>query len=1223
MPDESNDKTTTASPATIQTFGSGRYVIRRILGEGGQKIVYLVNDEVLGRECALSLLRPDALEGDAVQRFRREAHAMASLGTQANLVAVFDIGEESGKPFLVCEYVPGGDLRRALHDAAGPLELDRATAIASDLAGALALAHDHGIIHRDVKPGNVWLTDQGTAKLGDFGLAAAMDQTRLTVAGTIMGTAAYMSPEQALGGEVDARSDLYALGAVLYEMVTGRPPFLGDDALAVISQHVNTAPVAPSWHNPAVMPALDSLILRLLAKAPGERPESASMVLGELHRICEGTPADGAARGSGSDLQGLAWGDFVGRQEELGQLKNSFENVLSGRGSVVMVAGEPGIGKTRLGQEFGVYAGLRGARVIAGHCYEEASAPYGPFVEAFRHYAKDLEDDTLRAQLGEGAPEITALIPELRRRLPNVEAAPPLDGDGDRLRLFESVTTFINTAANTRPLVLFLEDLHWADKPSLLMLQYFVRGLSAARVLVVGTYRDVDVDGEHPLSGALEALARQQNYRRLALGRLSEANVQDLLASIEPSEEIRAGDQALSSAVYRETEGNPFFMREVLSHLVEEGKLYREGGRWRSSVTDVSDLSIPHSLREVIGRRLSRLGDGCRSMLTTASAMAGGFSWEELRTIGGTNDDTLLDLLDEALTSQLIMELKGGPVVAYSFTHALIRQTLYESLSTPRRNLLHARIAEALERLYASNIESHLAELAHHFFQAASAADASKAGDYVRRAGDWAMAHLAYEDAATHYEQALGLLRRDRGDDSKRYELLAALGAAQMNAGEPDEGRRNIQAAADIAREMADGEGIARCALLFSDPIPEPAVSDAQHIGLLEEALLSLEGSESALHVRVLALLALKLRMSLTPELRERADRLGRRALDEARSMGDDEALLYALQTRHYNVVHAGDLDERLRISNEMVEVADRSMDKFMAYIARTNRAADLLEKGEMVGYGVDVMTTARLADELRQPRLRLDADCVRCARAFFEGRFEEGRSLLDEILKRAARLVGLHLLNLISAVARPCELYVDEKGTQETEVALRTLLEERNQVFFHCRLAYLYCETSRMSEARTEFERVVALGFSELWDSSSLLGTAWAARVCSFLGDAGRAGAIYELLQPFGTRNVANGNEMSFGSVSRYLGLLATTMGRWQDAELHFRYAVEMNARLGMRPWVAHTQHDYGRMLLARDGPGDRVKARELLGSALTTADELGMTLLVERIGELGSTAQ
>ncbi|MCH7579983.1 MAG: alpha/beta fold hydrolase [Chloroflexi bacterium] len=267
-----------------RTFASGRYIVRRLLGQGAQKSVYLVDDTVLGRECALSVLNAALLDPSDVDRIKREAQTMAQLGVQPNIVTVYDYGEEDGAPFIVCEYVPGGELRGELAAAAGPLALERALAVAIDICRALSFAHRRDIVHRDLKPENIWLTEERSAKLGDFGIALSIGRARLTTPGSVTGTATYMAPEQASGADVDARSDLYAFGVLLYELVAGRPPFVGDDPNAIIYQHINTSPESPVEHNASVPPSLERLIMRLLAKPKAERPGSAEEVLSELER---------------------------------------------------------------------------------------------------------------------------------------------------------------------------------------------------------------------------------------------------------------------------------------------------------------------------------------------------------------------------------------------------------------------------------------------------------------------------------------------------------------------------------------------------------------------------------------------------------------------------------------------------------------------------------------------------------------------------------------------------------------------------------------------------------------------------------------------------------------------------------------------------------------------------------------------------------------------------
>ena len=357
------DAATADLPAAL---AGGRYDVRDFLGEGGKKRVYRAHDALLDREIAIALIRTEGLDDDGRERLLREAQAMGGLGDHPNVVPVLDFGEHEGRPYIVSQYMGGGDVAALLRAAKGPLPLEQALEIASSVCRGLEFIHRQNLVHHDLKPANVWLTEDGVAKIGDFGIALALDRTRLTTEGRTMpvGTAAYMPPEQAVGGEVTARSDLYSLGAMLYEMVAGRPPFVADDPWAVISQHVEAAPVAPSWFTGGCPPPLEALILRLLEKEPEDRPASASEVLAALEDV---RPEDaGASPPDAHPLDRIARGVFVGREPALEGLRAAFDRAESARGGVAMVAGEPGIGKTRVLEELETYVRMRGGRVLCG-----------------------------------------------------------------------------------------------------------------------------------------------------------------------------------------------------------------------------------------------------------------------------------------------------------------------------------------------------------------------------------------------------------------------------------------------------------------------------------------------------------------------------------------------------------------------------------------------------------------------------------------------------------------------------------------------------------------------------------------------------------------------------------------------------------------------------------------------------------------------------------------
>ncbi len=767
--------TSTAAPAAgyPESFAGGRYLVLGFLGEGGRKRVFRARDTRLDRDVALAVIKPEGLDAAARERVTREALSMARLGDHPNIVTVYDIGDEAGDAFLVCQYMPGGSLADILDGAEGHrLPVDRVIEIAEDVLRALEHAHSGGVVHRDLKPANVWMTASGTAKLGDFGLAIALEQARLTSEGMMLGTAAYLAPEQAVGGTVDGRADLYALGCVLYEALTGRPPFVGDDAFSVISQHLNTAPLPPSWHSPGVTPSLDAFVVSLLAKVPEDRPESASAALDGLARavVDSEPPSPQPDAPAGAQVT-----RFVGREEELAQIRESIDRAMAGSGSLVLVVGEPGIGKTRLAYQAGEHARMRGMQVLVGRCYEaEAALPYIPFVEAIREIVTDRPADALRSELGDGAPDVAKLVSDIRHRLPDLPQPTSAEPEQERYRLFESVTTFLISASRSTPLMIVLDDLHWADRPSLLLMQHLARRLAGSRLILVGTYRDIELDRRHPLSEVLATLRRERLYERILLRGLAVEDVKEMLESAA-QHRLGTGGTLLARALQRETEGNPFFIEETIRHLVEVGVIYQRDGLWRYDGRP-DEMGIPEGIREVIGRRLSRLSETCNTALAHAAVLGRNFDFAELREMAGIDDDTLVSAVEEALAAQLVVEAKTRGGAMYSFSHALVRQTLYDELSLPRKQRLHLKAGQAIEAVHERNLIPHIASLAVHYRLAGAAAEEGRALGYSLQAGIAAAEVLAWEEAAAHLEAALELMDETGAADDSRAFLLERLG---------------------------------------------------------------------------------------------------------------------------------------------------------------------------------------------------------------------------------------------------------------------------------------------------------------------------------------------------------------------------------------------------------------------------------------------------------------
>jgi ribosomal protein L40E len=453
----------TKTPPQPTSFAGGRYRVKRFLGEGGKKRVYLSHDTTLDRDVAFALIKTEKIDETTRARITREARDMGRLGDHPNIVTIYDIGDHEGQPYMVQPALPGGDVGDLIEKAPGHrLPLDKAIEIAKSVCRGLEFAHSKGIIHRDIKPGNVMLSADGIAKINDFGLAMAVDLSRLTQSGMMVGTVAYMPPEQAMGGKVTAKADLYSLGAMLYEMVTGRPPFVGDDSVSIIGQHINTPPVSPAWHRADLPPALDTLIMQLLEKDPDKRPESATVVLQALEAIGVGKIKEPSKEAAPSENP-LYRRVFVGREPELKQLQAAFDGAMSGQGALMMVMGEPGIGKTALCEQLSTYVTLRGGRTLLGHCYEEGSLslPYLAFVEAMRSYVLTREVKDLREELGTGAADVARIVSEIRERL-KVKPRPQKDPEEERYRLMQAVTSFLTNAACVQPLLIVLEHLDFA-----------------------------------------------------------------------------------------------------------------------------------------------------------------------------------------------------------------------------------------------------------------------------------------------------------------------------------------------------------------------------------------------------------------------------------------------------------------------------------------------------------------------------------------------------------------------------------------------------------------------------------------------------------------------------------------------------------------------------------------------------------------------------------------
>jgi eukaryotic-like serine/threonine-protein kinase len=1199
---------TEAAPPDAPRQVAERYEIRSFLGRGGRKDVFLADDSKADREVAVALFSTEGLGEGVLARARREMQAMEKLGDHPHVVTVFDTGEHDGRPYIVSRYMPGGDVQRLLASSDhGRLEVGQAVAIAIDVCRALEHAHSCGIIHRDLKPANIWLAEDGGARLGDFGLAETGGGRGSS--GTLVGTVAYLPPEQALGRPSGPRSDLYSLGALLYEMTAGQPPFTGDDAVSIIGRHLNADPIAPSRHNSTVPEALDEVILRLLAKSPEGRPESAAAAREALEAVRDAPSEPAGVPGAeGNPLEGLEGRVFVGRDAELRELRSAADEALAGRGRLVLMAGEPGIGKTRTAEELATYAQLRGAKVHWGRCHEGEGAPaYWPWVQAIRSYVREADPVALAWELGGGAADIARVVPEVSERVGEVPAPENGDDEAARFRLFDSVSTFFAGASSSRPLVVVLDDLHWADEPSLLMLQFVAREVADAQLLLIGTYRDVELGRHHPLSRILGELSGSRRANRVVLRGLREDDVRryiEITAGTEPSAE-------LVGAVHAQTEGNPFFLSEVVRLLATEGGLH-DGG--------TAQMSIPEGVRDVVGRRLDRLSEEANRVLTVGAAIGRDFDLDVLVRVTEIEAAKLVPMLAEAVSAQLLEERAPG---RFRFSHALVRETLYEEVSAAKRPALHTRIAEAMEDLYGADpgrLERRLAEVANHFLEGAPAGDADKAVDYAVRAAQRAVAQLGYEEAAEHYERALEVLELCEPDDLRHCELLLALGEAQTKSGQFVPARETLERAADAAIELGASELLCRAALGVGN-VSEVGSVDQRVIELLEAALEAIGPEDGPVHAQLLSYLGNE---HYWEDPEGRSAELHHEAIEMARRLGDDRALAFTLSRALFIDIDPEASERGIETSNEVLDLARRVGDRELEMRAHVLRLRCHLDLGDIAAVDRDLEAYSRIASELRQPQHLWHVPLLRGTRALIDGRFADAERYTAEALEGGERaqepiaqqFCTVQLSVLYQLQGRMGEIVEGIDALAARYPAIRAWRIARTVTL---------SELGRLDEARSEFERVAANDFADLpVDAQWLVAMALLARSAEALGDAERGERLHELLEPWRGKTVVAGRAAAcWGPVALYLGMCSKAAGKFDRAVGELEESIAMSERMGDRPFMSQAHLLLAAALLERAGRGDRERALELLDRCLHASQELGMRALSERALALKLEAQ
>jgi DNA-binding CsgD family transcriptional regulator len=899
---------------------------------------------------------------------------------------------------------------------------------------------------------------------------------------------------------------------------------------------------------------------------------------------------------------------FVGRRRELDALRAALEHAVAGQPRIVLLTGEPGIGKTRTAQEIVAHAGRSGVLALWGRCPEERGAPpYWPWLQLIRRYAALHDEQVLSQTIGSAATQIAALDAQLAHPLTDGTPGPSeADALNARFRLFDSIAGFWQRAAARQPLLLVLDDLHRADVPSLRLLEFVMAEAVASRLMVLGTYRDSEVVRQHPLSDTLAQLHRHAHVQRLLLGGFSPAEtVEFVVAAGAPSTELAA-------ALHDQTEGHPLFLAELTRDMLQA----RDARAANAGNPTQEPRGVPKGVREVIGARLNRLTPPCVPVLQNAAVIGREFGFNLLCGLLGDDvpQEQALAAIDEARTACLIDE--SAEPGAYQFSHALVRDTLYDELSALHRARLHQRIAAALELQHAGDLTPCLSALAHHYQAAGPAGDAAKAVAYATRAAELATAMQAHEEAVRHYLLACGALPPGAGTDAQRCRLLLGLGDAQLSAGDSALALATFADAASCARRVGDASLLVRSAIGFGNAQWRLGSEGPKAVVLIGEALAQAAPAGRE-RVSLLSALCRALLFSNRPDEAETAFR---EAVAIARRLGDPLALFGALSAIVPGRWFADRLALRIEAAHEAIELARRAgHPKWPVSILTGWHAGDLMEFGDTAAAAATTRLHLASGETTREPFIEAVALAALAMIATHEGRFAEAEKSAVQALRcgerfdrdNAAGIFGVQMFTLRRQQGRLREL---------APVLKQFLASGSMAATWRPGLAILHCELGARDEARDIFDQLAARDFAGIAnDAIRIASIAYLAEVCAWLGDAARAPALYALLLPYAERNIVFGaHTASFGAGARLLGMLATTLERWDAAEHHFEVAEAFDAHTGGRPWLARSRCEFAAMLMRRARSGDHDRALPLLEAALVDARELGMRGLEERAAGL-----
>ena len=907
----------------------------------------------------------------------------------------------------------------------------------------------------------------------------------------------------------------------------------------------------------------------------------------------------------------------VARDAEAEILTDALKRVAAGEGrEVVLISGEAGLGKTTLVAEAARRGFTTGACVLLGRCQEDLNASYALFAEALHHYVVHAPDELLAAHVDTHGGELAKMVPALRQRLGVLPEPRTSDPDTERYLLYGAVVGLLAEASGNQPLVLVLDDLQWADKPSLQLLRHVASKVESARLLVLATFRDTELSGSHPLIEILGALRREPGVRLVDLKGFDDTGVVAFMEAAS-GQRLENEEVGLAHALYRETDGNPFFVGEILRDLIETNAIYQdETGRWVAA-GDLSEMALPSSVRQVISARVARLGERAGHTLSIAAVIGRDFDFDLLDAVIEVDQDELLDILDAATAAALVREVPDVPG-RWSFSHALIQHTLYQDQGATRRARAHRRVAEALEILCGNRPGERVGELAHHWSNATQPADAAKAISYARQAAEAALEALAPDEAVRYFTQALGFVDRQReADHLLVVDLLIGLGTAQALVG-LSAFRETLLDAANQARELGATDRLVAAALAnHRGFVSAIGVIDTDRVEVLEAALAALSEVDSPARAHLLAMLCAEFTYGSPLEQR-------RSLADEARAMarrlGDPTTLISVLTLVRISLwvpwLHA----ELTRDSAEAYSLAEELGDPFLSTQGASGRQIQAIRSGDfaLAQQCLDVWQESN--EQALVPAASFGLRLAKVSAALMSGDPDRAEQLATEAFDLGTASGQPDAFGFYSAQLAIVRHQQGRLGELMSFVE-QAAADNPGLVFFQGARCLTALEAQESGQALKLLGAAAADGFAHVPEDANWLDTLICyTEVAMELQPTASVERLLELLEPYANQ-IPYESVIAFPPVAFYLGGLAAALGRYDEADAYFVQTADLNTRGQMKYAEARTQLAHGRMLMRRGDAGDVSRASELLELARSAAVDFGYAMVEQRaVGELAT---